>query len=58
LVERDGNILRYRAHFAHLHKLTDYLWEDCCKGGSSSDCAKSDPGCAPPSSPKPRPRRA
>lgn len=32
LVEREGTTLRYRANFRTLHALTDYLWEDCCKG--------------------------
>jgi len=46
LVEREGTTLRYRAHFDALHRLMDYLWEDCCKGGrgcSTDFC--SDPGC-------------
>ena len=43
LVEREGTILRYRAHFDALHRLMDYLWADCCKGGR--DCADS--GCCP-----------
>ncbi len=33
LVEREGTTLRYRAHFDTLHRLTQYLWEDCCKAG-------------------------
>ncbi len=32
-VTREGTFLRYRAHFATLRSLTDYLWDDCCKGG-------------------------
>jgi len=46
LVEREGTTLRYRAHFDALHRLTDYLWADCCKGGRA--CAKDacdDIGC-------------
>jgi ArsR family transcriptional regulator, arsenate/arsenite/antimonite-responsive transcriptional repressor len=31
--EREGTFIRYAAHFSQLRKLTDYLWEDCCKGG-------------------------
>ena len=48
LVEREGTTLRYRAHFDALHRLTDYLWADCCKGGraSAEDCC-SDPSCCP-----------
>ncbi len=33
-VEREGTFLRYRADFPILQSLTEYLWEDCCKGGS------------------------
>lgn len=32
----------YAADYAQLRKLTDYLWEDCCRGGA-------DPTCCPPS---------
>ena len=48
LVEREGTTLRYRAHFDALHRLMDYLWADCCKGGragSTDSC--SDSGCCP-----------
>lgn len=31
--EKEGTFIRYRAGFAELRKLTDYLWEDCCGGG-------------------------
>ncbi|MDR3669511.1 MAG: metalloregulator ArsR/SmtB family transcription factor [Holophaga sp.] len=30
---RQGTTIRYAAHFEHLRALTDYLWEDCCRGG-------------------------
>jgi ArsR family transcriptional regulator, arsenate/arsenite/antimonite-responsive transcriptional repressor len=40
LVEREGTVLRYRAHFETLHKLTQYLWEDCCKAGRNCASAK------------------
>ncbi len=40
LVEREGTTLRYRAHFDVLHRLTRYLWEDCCGGGRSCDRSK------------------
>jgi ArsR family transcriptional regulator, arsenate/arsenite/antimonite-responsive transcriptional repressor len=30
----DGKYIYYRADMGSLRKLTDYLWEDCCKGGS------------------------
>lgn len=39
-VERTGTFLRYRADFTVLRALTDYLWDDCCKGGSGS-CSPS-----------------
>ncbi|MBX3229516.1 MAG: helix-turn-helix transcriptional regulator [Labilithrix sp.] len=32
---RDGTYIYYSAA---LRALTDYLWEDCCKGGKSSCC--------------------
>ena len=35
LPEKEGTFIRYRADFAELRKLTDYLWEDCCGGGKS-----------------------
>lgn len=31
---RDGKFLFCRAEYASLRALTDYLWEDCCKGGT------------------------
>jgi len=36
----DGKFIYYRADYAALRSLTDYLWEDCCKGGK-----KGAPGC-------------
>jgi DNA-binding transcriptional ArsR family regulator len=45
-VEREGSTLRYRADFPNLHKLTDYLWEDCCKGGASEPAPACGSGCA------------
>ena len=33
--EKEGTFIRYRADFAELRRLTDYLWEDCCGGGKS-----------------------
>lgn len=35
-VAREGTTLRYRADFGSLRALTDYLWQDCCSGGSAS----------------------
>ncbi len=32
-VAREGTTLRYRAEYATLRALTDYLWQDCCSGG-------------------------
>jgi DNA-binding transcriptional ArsR family regulator len=29
-----GKFIFYRAEYSALRSLTDYLWEDCCKGGS------------------------
>ena len=31
----EGKFIFYRAEYAALRALTDYLWEDCCKGGGS-----------------------
>ena len=31
---QDGTFLYYSADYAALSALTEYLWEDCCKGGS------------------------
>ncbi len=30
----DGKYIYYRADYTALRTLTDYLWEDCCKGGA------------------------
>lgn len=35
---REGTFIYYAAAFAVLRSLTDYLWEDCCKGGPSPCC--------------------
>jgi DNA-binding transcriptional ArsR family regulator len=32
--ERQGTFLLYRAEFRTLRALTDYIWEECCQGGS------------------------
>jgi DNA-binding transcriptional ArsR family regulator len=40
IVEREGTMLRYRAHFEVLHKLMQYIWEDCCKGGQACEDPK------------------
>jgi hypothetical protein len=29
----EGTFHYYAAHYGGLRALTDYLWEDCCKGG-------------------------
>lgn len=29
----EGKFIFYRAEYSALRALTDYLWEDCCKGG-------------------------
>ena len=34
----EGTFHYYQADFRALRVLTDYLWEDCCKGGSSDCC--------------------
>lgn len=35
-VTREGTTLRYQADFRTLRALTDYLWKDCCSGGSKT----------------------
>jgi DNA-binding transcriptional ArsR family regulator len=30
----DGRRIHYRADYTSLRTLTEYLWEDCCKGGN------------------------
>ncbi len=32
----DGTFLLYSADYPALRRLTDYLWEDCCKRGSKN----------------------
>jgi ArsR family transcriptional regulator, arsenate/arsenite/antimonite-responsive transcriptional repressor len=47
-VEREGTTLRYSPSFSTLHKLTEYLWEDCCKGGRVQQaCCETTECCAP-----------
>jgi DNA-binding transcriptional ArsR family regulator len=36
--QRNGKFINYRADYEALRALTDYLWEDCCKGGGKSCC--------------------
>ena len=33
-----STFLYYSADYAALRDLTDYLWEDCCKGGTKAGC--------------------
>ena len=36
---REGTFIYYRADYAELKGLTDYLWQDCCKRGKpGKDC--------------------
>ena len=35
---REGTYIYYSAIVPALRALTDYLWEDCCKGGKGSCC--------------------
>src|SRR5689334_4391178 len=34
----EGKFIFYRADYAALRALTEYLWEDCCKGGNKECC--------------------
>jgi DNA-binding transcriptional ArsR family regulator len=36
VAREDGTFVFYRPNFGELRDLTDYLWEDCCKGGKTS----------------------
>jgi ArsR family transcriptional regulator, arsenate/arsenite/antimonite-responsive transcriptional repressor len=38
LSQPDGRFVLYRADYAALRRLTDYLWQDCCKGGTAECC--------------------
>jgi DNA-binding transcriptional ArsR family regulator len=58
-VEREGTTLRYRADFASLQALVDYLWEDCCKAGrNENSCCDAETGCCPPAARDVTPTRA
>ena len=35
---QEGTFLFYSADYTALQALTDYLWEDCCKGGTKVSC--------------------
>jgi len=35
---QEGTFLYYYADYAALRALTEYLWQDCCKGGSKAVC--------------------
>lgn len=37
-----GTFHFYSADYDALRKLTDYLWEDCCKDGGKSGCKSGD----------------
>ena len=37
LWRREGTFIYYRADFEQLRALTDFLWEDCCKGGKGGE---------------------
>ena len=34
----EGKFIFHSANFTALRALTDYLWEDCCKGGGETCC--------------------
>lgn len=35
---QEGTFLYYSADYTALRALTEYLWQDCCKGGSKAVC--------------------
>ncbi|BCT93235.1 transcriptional regulator [Lysobacter helvus] len=48
--ERDGRVIRVRAHYARMNALIDYLTENCCAGaacGPVPQCAPSKKGSKP-----------
>ena len=44
--ERNGRFIRYRAVFAQMHELVDFLTRNCC-GGDMSLCAPAAAQCGP-----------
>jgi len=38
LGRNEGTFVFYRADYAALKALTNYLWEDCCKRGRGACC--------------------
>jgi ArsR family transcriptional regulator, arsenate/arsenite/antimonite-responsive transcriptional repressor len=34
----EGKFIFYRAEYRALRALSDYLWQDCCKGGGDACC--------------------
>jgi ArsR family transcriptional regulator, arsenate/arsenite/antimonite-responsive transcriptional repressor len=34
----EGKFVLYSADYAALRALSDYLWQDCCKGGAGNCC--------------------
>jgi DNA-binding transcriptional ArsR family regulator len=34
----EGRFIFYRVDFPSLRALSDYLWEDCCRGGGNAGC--------------------
>jgi DNA-binding transcriptional ArsR family regulator len=34
----EGTYIYYAAEYQALRRLTDFLWEDCCKGGGGGSC--------------------
>jgi len=43
LDEREGRVIRVRAHYARMNALIDYLTENCCAGAACSPVSQ----CAP-----------
>jgi DNA-binding transcriptional ArsR family regulator len=35
---QEGTFVYYSADYAALRALTEYLWQDCCRGGSKGTC--------------------
>jgi ArsR family transcriptional regulator, arsenate/arsenite/antimonite-responsive transcriptional repressor len=53
---RQGTTIRYAVRFENLKALTDYLWQDCCKGGGwDPNCNPGAGSTCPPPVPKDHP---
>ncbi len=45
MARQDGKFIYYGADYAALRALTDYLWQDCCRGGRGYDRGPASKPC-------------